>query len=165
MDVVGLVGAVVGIADVIVKSVDCLKQFRDSYAEADFRVGALISHLLTIKAALSNVGEMINDAGSGLTQPGPFSRQFFEDLSVSLNGCEAMVCALDSQLASLQRNDHNGLSASSKFHLALQDSTIDGYLSMLNNQTNALQLLLTSLHWYTPHSQLEANAVADASQS
>lgn len=145
--IIGLVGAIVGIADVIVKSVNALKQFQDDYEGADFRVGALIAQLLTIKAALGNVAEMINEASSSITVPSPFSRQFIEDLRMSLYGCEAMVCALDSKLSNLRRNEHNGLSASSRFHMAMQDSTLDEYLVMLNNQTSALQLLLTTLHW------------------
>lgn len=146
---IGLVGAIVGIADVIVKSVDSLRHFQASYQGADFRIGALVSQLLAVKAALGNVSDMISDSGHRITQGGTFSRQFCEDLRVSLYGCEAMVCALDSQLVNVRRNEHNGLSAASRFHVALQDSTIDGYVAMLNHQTSALQLLLTSLQCRT----------------
>lgn len=148
---IGLVGAIVGIADVIVKSVNSLRHFQSSYQGADVRVGALVSQLLAVKAALGNVSDMISSdwEGGHIAESRLFSRQFCEDLRVSLYGCEAMVCALDSQLVNLRRNENNGLTTASRFHMAMQDSAIDGYLMMLNNQTSALQLLLTSLQCRT----------------
>lgn len=146
--VIGLVGAVINIAEVIAKSVTSLRSLQSKYQHADFRLSALISQLLTIKAALGHVADFINSPNINFLEQGEYSHQFSEDLRVSLYGCEAMVYALDGRLANLQRDETNGLTKGSKFNLAWEDSTIDGCLTMLNNQTSALQLLLTSLQWW-----------------
>lgn len=151
--VLGLVSAVINIADVIAKSVTSLRSLQSKYQHADFRLGALVSQLLTIKAALGHVADIINSPSIGFLDHGAYSQQFSDDLRISLSGCEAMICALDGQLANLHRDETNGLTRGSKFTMAWEDSTIDGYLTMLSNQTSALQLLLTSLQWWVQTSQ------------
>lgn len=143
--VIGLAGAVAGLADVIARTVMTLSDLRNAYNQSDFKLSALICQLSTLKAALSHIAEMVNTSYGNASSP---STQFCEDLRVSMYGCEAMVSALDTRLAKFHQNETNGLTILGKIEVVLDESTIDEYLSMLNNQTNALQLLLTTLQWY-----------------
>ncbi|KAI9167854.1 Short chain dehydrogenase atnD [Paramyrothecium foliicola] len=136
---VGLVGSVVGIADVIAKSVRGLLDLQSRYKSADLKVSTLIGQLSILKAALGHLGEMVN--GNSMAQYG----QLFEDLSVSLFGCEAMIKALDDRLSHLQRDETNELTVFSKMGLVWDDATMTEYLGILHNQIQALQLLLTAL--------------------
>ncbi|CAH0017846.1 unnamed protein product [Clonostachys rhizophaga] len=144
--VIGLAGAVAGLADVIARTVVTLSDLRNAYNQSDFKLSALICQLATLKASLSHIAEMVNTSYGNAPSP---SIQFCEDLRVSMYGCEAMVSALDTRLARFHQNEGNGLSILGKIEIVLDDSTIDEYLSMLNNQTNALQLLLTTLQCQT----------------
>lgn len=143
--VIGLAGAVAGLADVIARTVVTLSDLRNAYSQSDFKLSALICQLSTLKASLSHIAEMVNTTYGNTPSP---STQFCEDLRVSMYGCEAMVSALDTRLAKFHQNETIGLSILGKIEVVLDDSTINEYLSMLNNQTNALQLLLTTLQWY-----------------
>ncbi|CAG9997057.1 unnamed protein product [Clonostachys byssicola] len=144
--IIGLAGAVAGLADVIARTVVTLSDLRNAYNQSDFRLSALICQLATLKASLSHIAEMVNKSDGNTPS---LSLQFCEDLRVSMYGCEAMVSALDTCLAKFHQNETNGLSILGKIEVVLDDSTIDEYLSMLNNQTNALQLLLTTLQCQT----------------
>ncbi|VUC32786.1 unnamed protein product [Clonostachys rosea] len=144
--VIGLAGAVAGLADVIARTILTLSDLRNAYNQSDFKLSALICQLTTLKASLSHIAEMVNASDGNAPSP---SIQFCEDLRVSMYGCEAMVSALDTRVAKFHQNEANGLSILGKIEVVLDDSTIDEYLSMLNNQTNALQLLLTTLQCQT----------------
>jgi guanine nucleotide-binding protein G(i) subunit alpha len=140
--VVGLVGAVLGIADVVAKSVRTLLDMQSKFMTADVRVSTLIGQLSTLKAALGHIADMMSEEMSA-AQYG----QFFSDLDTALQGCEAMITALDTRLSALERNVDR-LSISAKVQTIWDDSTLNEYLGILNNQIQALNLLLTALQWY-----------------
>jgi hypothetical protein len=137
--VVGLVGAVLGIADVVAKSVRTLLDMQSKFMTADVRVSTLIGQLSTLKAALGHIADMMSEEMSA-AQYG----QFFSDLDTALQGCEAMITALDTRLSALERNVDR-LSISAKVQTIWDDSTLNEYLGILNNQIQALNLLLTAL--------------------
>lgn len=139
---IGLVGSVVGIIDVITKSVAYLSGLHSSYKIADLKVRLLIGQLSTLKAALDQVANLIN------SRPNiPRDHKLVSDLSIALTCVEAVIFAVDDQLSDLQRNGNQGLNTLSKVGFVWDEQTINDYLSLLNNQVNALNLFLTALQW------------------
>lgn len=139
---IGLVGSVVGIVDIITKSVTYLSSLHSSYKIADLKVRLLIGQLSTLKAALDQVANLIN------SRPDiPRDDKLVYDLSVALTCVEAVIFAVDDRLSDLQRNDDRGLKTLSKAGFVWDEQTINDYLGLLNNQVNALNLFLTALQW------------------
>lgn len=143
ISVIGLIGSVFGIVDVIGKSVASLIDLQSRYQVVDLKVRLMISNLSMIKATLGCIADVIN---KGPVLSG--NSQFLEMLSTSLEGCEVMIAAIDNRLSTLQRNGNGGLATSSKMSMLWDESTMNDYLNILNHQINALNLLLTFLNWY-----------------
>ncbi|CAJ2505686.1 Uu.00g130800.m01.CDS01 [Anthostomella pinea] len=142
--VIGLSSAILGIVTANTKSVKSLSDMRARYQITDLKVNLLIGHLSTLKAALNNVADLACGSSAAATH-----KQLASDLSVFLKCCDELVFVLDERVSALQRNEANGLSNSSKFNLLWHDPEMNEYFEMLNNQMNALNLLLTSLQCRT----------------
>jgi hypothetical protein len=140
---IGLVGSVVGIVDVITKSVAHLSGLQSSYKIADLKVRLLVGQLSTLKAALDQIASLID------SRPGiPRDEKLVNDLSIALTCVKAVILAIDTRLSDLQiRDDNLGLKTLSKVGFVWDEQTINDYLSLLNNQVNALNLFLTALQW------------------
>lgn len=139
---IGLIGSVFSVADVITKNVASLLDLQSKYKVADLKVSLLVGQLSTLKAALGHIADVMNN-GLDVSDHG----QFFNDLSTSLQGCEAIIAALDLRLSTLQRDDSGGLAILGKLSWLWDESTMSDYLNILNNHINALHLLLTVLQW------------------
>lgn len=109
----------------------------------DVKYCALITQLTTTKAALGSIADIMK-SDVAIQAYG----QFFGDLRIAVYGCETMVLALETRLAGLTRNKSNSLTIWSKIGVIWDSTTTDNYLAILNNQINALTLLLTALQWY-----------------
>jgi hypothetical protein len=77
----------------------------------------------------------------------PQHQSLVHDLKTSLDCCEVVILVLDSRLCCLRRNEDSGLSALSKAQFLWDENSMNDYLNLLNNQINALNLLLTALQW------------------
>lgn len=74
------------------------------------------------------------------------------DLTTSIEGCKVLLSILSDGIASLDRNgaDEDGvesLSIRGKTRLLWAEKESNQYFSHLNNQINALNLLLTAMQW------------------
>lgn len=148
---IGLVGSVVGIVDVITKSVAYLSGLQSSYKIVDLKVRLLVGQLSTLKAALDQVVDLIN------AKPDiPRDKKLVNDLSVALACVEAVIFAVDERLSDLQRTQNQDLKILSKVGFIWDEQTINDYLSLLNNQVNALNLFLTALQCRTTVEQTKA---------
>lgn len=143
---IGLVGSVFSIVDVIAKSVVSLLDLQSRYKVADLKVSTLIGHLSILKTALGHIADVMKD-GLAFSEHG----QLINDIYTSLQGCDAIIAALDDRLATLRRDDNGGLAILSKMSLLWDESTMSDYLNMLSNHIHALHLLLTVLQWYVDH--------------
>lgn len=139
---IGLVGSVLGIVDIITKSVAYLSSLQSRYKVADLKVSLLIGQLSTLKAALDQVAALINSRPDV-----PRDNKLVNDLSVALTCVEAVIFAVDDRLSDLERNGNYGLTSLSKAGFVWDEQTMNDYLSLLNNQVNALNLFLTALQW------------------
>lgn len=140
---IGLAGSVVGIVDVLAKSVNFLLNLQTKYKQADLTVSLLIGQLSTLKAALNQISEWITSRLDSIPQ----HEQLVSDLTISIQSCEFLVSALDDRINSFERNAAHTLNALGKAQLLWEESGTTAYINLLNNQINALTLLLTALQW------------------
>lgn len=140
---VGLVGAIVGLVDVISRNISSLADLRSRYSKANLKASLLIGQLSTLKAALNQIAELINGSLATVAH----YEQLVHDLKTSLDGCEVVILVLDDRLCSLRRSEDNDLDALSKIQFVWDGENMSDYLNLLNNQISALNLLLTALQW------------------
>lgn len=139
---IGLVGSVFSIADVIAKSIKSLLDLQSKYKISDLKISLLVGQLTTLKAAFGHIGDLMKDGLNFVEH-----KRFFDDICTSIQGCEAVIGALDSRLAALQRNDNGDLAVFSKISLLWDESTMSDYFNMLNNQISGVHFLLSILQW------------------
>jgi hypothetical protein len=140
---IGLTGAIIGVVDVISRSISSLMDLQSRYKSADLKVNLLIGQLSTLKAALKQIAELI-DANLVAV---PRYQQLVDDLKTSVDCCETVICALNDRLCSLHRNEVSGLDTLNKVRFVCDEKTTDYYQNLLGNQINALNLFLTTLQW------------------
>lgn len=142
---IGFVSAIAGIVDLIAKGLLSLSDFQSRYRIADLKVSLLIGQLSTLKAALVQVGHLVEDVARV-----PRDVQLVSDLSISLLSLNTIIGALDNRLSHLQRTAEDGLSNWGRVGFVWDEQTMRDYLSLLDHQVNALGLLLTALQWFVP---------------
>ena len=142
---VGLAASVLTIVDIIAKNVKALSTLQAKYRSADLSVFLLIGQLSTLKAALGQISEWINMEGlPAQTQ----HLQLAEDLNVALNGCHILISILDNRVDQLaSKEDSDSLTAKGKIAFLWEEQELNVYVTHLNNQVNALALLLSAIHW------------------
>ena len=156
MEVIGSVSGLLTVIGTVTVVAKRLNEVRDKYNNvalnttlvasqaSDFfelqRFRANVSQLSTIRAALQAIAEW-RDVDKTSSRP---SRQLDEDLAVSLNCCAILISVIDTKLG--EAGYTPGLKDKLK-HLWLED-TLKEYISNLEGQVRALQLLLTIFQWY-----------------
>lgn len=139
---ISFVSAIAGIVDLIAKGVLSLSGLQSRYRIADLKVSLLIGQLSTLKAALTQIGYLVEDVSQA-----PRDGQLVDDLSISLSCLETIIGALDNRLCQLTQNAEEGLSNWAKVNFVWDEQTMHDYLSLLGHQVNALGLLLSALQW------------------
>lgn len=139
---IGFVSSALGIIELVTKGIASLTELRDRYRVADLKVSLLIGQLSTLNAALNQITRLLND-----NLDVRHDTQLVQGLSTSLGSVEAVITILDEHLSPLQRQSANSLNTLGKVAFLWDESTLKDYLSLLNNQVNALNLLLTALQW------------------
>lgn len=140
---ISFVSAIAGIVDLIAKGVVSLSDLQSRYRTVDIKVSLLIGQLSTLKAALVQIGLLVEDVSHA-----PRDVQLVSALSTSLASLETIISALDNRLSQLRRNSENGLSGWGKVNFVWDEQTMRDYLSLLDHQVNALGLLLSALQWF-----------------
>ena len=141
--VTALAGSVVGIVDVIGRSLSYLLDLQTKYRNANLTVSLLIGQLSTLKAALNQISEWITARLVGVPQ----HEQLVADLDISLEACKILILVLDNRISCLGRGATSELRAVDKAQFLWEEKGMNDYLNHLNNQINALNLLLTALQW------------------
>lgn len=140
---IGLVGSIIGVVDVISRNISFSMDLQSRYKIADLKVDLFIGQLSTPRAVLKQIVELMNTSLVTVPQ----HQQLMHDLKTSLDCCEVLILVLDERFGSLQRSEDNGLNALSKAQFVWDEKSMTNYLDLLNNQINALNLLLTALQW------------------
>ena len=78
----------------------------------------------------------------------PRHEQLVADLQVSLESCHVLIIVLEERIENLEQGGIAGdLTAKGKIGFLLEEGGLNEFNNHLNNQVNALNLLLTALHW------------------
>ena len=144
MDPVSIAGLVLSIVTVIAKNVNALSTLQAKNRNADLSVFLLIGQLSTLKAALGQISEWIQMEGLAAKSE---HLHLVEDLNVALNGCQVLISILDdrvNQLANKEGSD--SLKVQGKIVFLWEEQELNMYVTHLNNQVNALSLLLSAIH-------------------
>jgi len=144
---IGLAGALVGIGDVITRSIRSLMSLQSKYRSASLVVSSLIGQLTTLKAALNQINQVVSGSVAKL----PLHGQLVDDLRVSLGSCHVLMFVLEERIEGLDRNcdqtGGNDPSAKGKAKFLLEESSLHEFNTYLSSQVNALDLLLSALNW------------------
>ena len=143
VSIVGLASSVVSIVSVIAKNVNALSTLQAKYRNADLSVFLLIGQLSTLKAALGQISEWIK-----IEDPAVQSEHLLlvEDLEVALNGCQVLITILDDRVDQLaNKEDSDSLNFQGKIIFLWEEQELNVYVTHLNNQVNALNLLISAI--------------------
>ena len=141
---IGLVGAVVGVTDVVTGTINKLSVLKTRYRQANFFVSLLLGQLCTIQAALTRLADLQRSDGVDYLQP---SEELRNALEASLDGCGILLGCLEEQLDQLSTQDDGQLNAKGKLSFLWHDQDVKDYLDLLDRQVNALSLLLQAIRW------------------
>ncbi|MCJ1377204.1 guanine nucleotide-binding protein subunit alpha [Xylographa soralifera] len=144
VSIIGLAQSVLSIVGVIAKNVNALSTLQAKYRNADLSVFLLIGQLSTLKAALGQISEWIKI--EDLTAQSEHL-QLVEDLKLALNGCQVLISILDDRVDQLANKEgSDSLKVQGKIVFLWEEQELNVYVTHLNNQVNALTLLLSAIH-------------------
>ncbi|KAK4176597.1 putative guanine nucleotide-binding protein alpha-2 subunit [Triangularia setosa] len=136
LSVVGAVGSVAGIIDVLARSISAITTLRSQYKDADLLFMNLTSQLSVLRTGLVKISEWAE------TEPEPHY-QLKMDLDSVILCCQILASKLDSHLENLHQGSLR-LSSLGKLKLALNGPNIDAIQKMIGQQTATLTLLLAA---------------------
>lgn len=140
MEVIGGVSGVLTIVGCVAKVAKKLNEVKDSYDAVALNIQLAAIQLATIRDALEAIAEWRLGAQAE-TQA---SRNLDATLAESLKGCAVLITVIDSKLG--EAGYAPGVKRKIR-HMWLED-VLKGYMSNLDGQVRALQLLLTSFQWW-----------------
>ncbi|RDW92986.1 guanine nucleotide-binding protein subunit alpha [Aspergillus mulundensis] len=142
ISILGAVGSILGIMDVVTRSIKTLNDFQGRYATVSFRTRIVIGHLSTLNAALGQIKELLPLIGAN--QPTGDDPQISTDVAISLGCCEEIMQFIDQRLAQVRmRQDEPSML--DKMGILWNESETVEFQALLNNQVNAMTLLLSAL--------------------
>lgn len=134
---IGIIGSLVGVANVAGSIINTLSNLRTKYRNADLAVAALIGQLCTIKAALTQLGSCHDQQLQNLES----------ELRLAVDACSLLVTSLDDKVTKLETKTAGQLSSKGKTSFLLAEKDLEHYLTLLDRQVNALSLLLVASQW------------------
>jgi len=142
LTIIGTAASVANIVEILVKIVGTLNELHSQWKKADLTFISLIAQLIALKAALNKIQEWMDG------NDGESHHQLVMDLEVSISCCWMLVSKMDSEISDLSRNDGYGLEPRNKMKLIVKNGTLEELQKRVEQQTNALTLLLTACNWY-----------------
>jgi hypothetical protein len=141
VSIIGAASSILGIVEVLCKSISTLHELHSRWNEADFTFINLVSQLTALKAALYKLQEWIDSDMADL------HHQLVIDLGVSITCCRMVVGKIDTHLSAMDQGEGNTLGVESKIKLVFKSGELEDLQKILERQTNALTLLLTACNW------------------
>ncbi|KAF2002478.1 hypothetical protein P154DRAFT_574048 [Amniculicola lignicola CBS 123094] len=139
LTIIGAMGAIGSIIDVVAKSLKSLDIIRNKWGNLDLTVLSIHSQLTALRAALTKIQEWMAQDLQGA------HNQLIMDMDVSLSCCRLLTAKIEEVLS---RVDHglvtSPLNSSQKLKMLYTEGKIDDIEKMLNRQVSALTLLLTA---------------------
>ncbi|KAL8870119.1 MAG: hypothetical protein Q9174_003763 [Haloplaca sp. 1 TL-2023] len=153
-EIIGGVSGVLAIVAAATKLAKNLNDVRESYKSVALNIQLAAIQLSTIRTALEDIAEWRIDSPDDSSA----SKRLDATLADSLKGCAVLITVIDSKLG--EAGFTPGVKAKVK-HLWLED-VLSGYMSNLDGQVRALQLLLTSFQCRTVTEQMNRLERAEA---
>ncbi|KAL8686868.1 MAG: hypothetical protein Q9218_006806 [Villophora microphyllina] len=147
MEVIGGLSGVVAIVAAAAKVAKKLNEVRESYSAVALNIQLAAIQLSTIRTALEDIAEWRLNSNNESNA----SRNLDATLADSLKGCAVLITVIDSKLGEAGLTP--GVTDKVK-HLWLEN-VLKGYMSNLDGQVRALQLLLTSFQCRTVAEQMQ----------
>jgi hypothetical protein len=145
LSIVGLTGTLVKISSVIAHSLLCLINLQSKYRSSSLILTLLIGQLTTLKAALNQITEWVSTSLVNI----PVHEQLVADIQVALESCQVLILVLEERIEGLELEHNKGrdLNMKGKVGFLLMEDSLTEFNGLLNNQVNALNLLLTAFQW------------------
>ena len=143
MDPLSVAASIAGICVVIGKSVTTLNSVRIQCQNAELRLEILMGQLRTVRAALHQVKLLVTECLILEKQ----HQQLVADLADAVVYCKLLVQHIDHQISRLYSPGYS-LTPQSRVMLVLEDKAIEEYLTRLDHQLSAINLLITAFRWY-----------------
>jgi hypothetical protein len=139
--VIGAVGAVCNIVDVISKTITLIGDVQSRWKLADLALMSLASQLTALRAALTEIEKWLRANSQEM------HHQLVMDLDVSLSCCHALAAELEKFFTRLNTSPAHPLSASGKMKIVIGGQSANDIQKFIEHQTSALTLLLTACNW------------------
>lgn len=143
VSLISLAASVVGISHGITKSLASLVSLQSKYTGANVTISLLIGQLTILKAALNQIATWTTSA----SVDAPHQDQVVKDLKISLEGCNLLISLLEERISQLDTDSSGALNVKGRVRFLWKEQGLNEFTTHLNNQVNALNLLLTALNW------------------
>ena len=154
--IVGGVGSILQIITSVTKLAKNLNEVRESYDNVALNTTLVASQLSTIRAAL----EALHTWRASDTVETEASKQLDQDLGLSLSCCAILISVIDGKLA--ESGYRPGVGMKQKIKYVWLEDILKEYVSNLEGQVRALQLLLTIFQCRTATEQKQQLAKAES---
>ena len=162
LSILGTTSSIISILDVASRCIKSLRAFKQHWDDADMTINLLVGQISTLKAAL----EQISNWMSTSVNAAPQHHQLLIHLEQSLYSCRILISFTNDHTSSLETDRYNELHLKGKAQAILQDRRIRDCVSHLNNQTGALNLLLTASNWFNLRFSVhDVNSLTSVSRS
>lgn len=136
---IGAAASVGGIIDMLSRSISLISWVAEQWKDAQLAFLSLQTQLRVLRGALSEIQKWFQSSGADEVH-----HQLTMDLDSVLLCCKSLVSRLDSHLGSLRRDASGQLGTIAKVKLILGGRNIGEIQKMVEQQTGALNLLLTA---------------------
>ncbi|KAF2878518.1 G-protein alpha subunit-domain-containing protein [Massariosphaeria phaeospora] len=143
ISVIGAVGAICNIIDVVGKVTLAVNDLREKWKDADLTFLSLASQLTALRIALTKIQEWMDSDLQVI------HHQLVMDLDVSLSCCKVLVDKIDTLLSEIGRATNTPLDFNGKAKLIFGNRNLNDVQKLLERQTSALTLLLTACNCKT----------------
>jgi len=142
LTIIGTVGAVSNIIDLVSKTINSIRDFRGRWKEADLAFLSLSAQLTALRAALTKIQEWSNNELLGGTH-----YQLTMDLDVSITCCRLLMGKFDELFFKLNQTTDEAFDFAGKVKFVFMTKELDDVQKMVERQIGALTLLLTACNW------------------
>jgi hypothetical protein len=142
ISIIGAVGAVANIIDVVTKSIKHISELRDRWKNADLTLLSLASQLTALRGALSKIRSWIETDLNGDPH-----HQLVLDLDISIKCCHLLARKIETLVGDLSLDPDKPRNFSNIIKQVFNGRSIDDVQRLIEQQTSALTLLLTACNW------------------
>jgi hypothetical protein len=139
--VIGTIGAVCNIVDVIGKTMSVIGELQSRWKTADLGLLSLVSQLTALRAALTQIERWLENNTEHM------HHQLTMDLDISLSCCRLLATELEAFFTQLHASPDHALTAMGKIRVVLGRQGANDIQKFIEHQVSSLTLLLTACNW------------------